>query len=1692
MYKSNHKNLLLVVLLSTLLTSLNAYALEERPAPELLIKDASYLDLGAARDGGREVLIQVEKSAYADRIEIAGNDHRWAEASSLLDKAAIFFALKDTTTATIAAVLAPQAKTVTIKAIGKTREERVERRLVWDWGWESKKTCIEFPWWLGGGLKCKTVSVPKLISQWLPGYNTFYKYEDQEVVLTLEEQISHMPDFSLSLTRKASDPEQMVISSQFQPVTNAQSYQQVCTSDDGHTLSASTTDFDQNSLQATVEHYGRSYRCTVSATIKSPRDVFKEFDVIKTPLHQLLNVSLIDSFFSLLDSLIDSSLNVLPDHIRDELPSYLRDGSEVTLVSAEQVIDVPVQHRYAFNQDADQAHYAYHAYPTQVGFEEALAEAQFCHSAWCLDLGNGDTLVLYSDYNLPVDQRDQDSNRHAYTYTLYIANFDDDQITPQVLHQISTSKQLAKMIPLDSQPLSDTNVYSVLLSYRDKNVADMVHITENLDEREEGSLATIYAATSTHIVPIDSNDSILAMPVFDSQVALEQTLLATYNSQTAFLSVQGYDHQGNLIESDYISGVIGDLILPLDRLWIDHHDTTQDTAQDTTENRPLRSLNIVDNHGTYARFTGAENALYISELIDDANRKPLTQLTTSGEQCKNYYLDEVEDETRFLAYPNCMLADHTYISANNQKHTYLSSHNNSHNHQLACYQDNDATTEDATTEKVHCHRHHPIVGLHNPRYDFIDVETNSLRVKNIMLQPDLDTSSSIGRYPTYIQEINNKNNNDKFMVAFRPTTHNNFDINWNIYTDGFILKRGEKYFGSSLALSKSESKDLKHILDFIGYDRGDYIDMQYYFGLSGEKHRQRAKNYLNDLVENLSQFDRFQDVHIVNSPITGSQLFAFLIKDLKYPTTFYLKREATDTTNYIEYNKIMNGQYSQGIKMSPPTIWPMKNDTYIYRIPFCVPNSCFYEYSAYIKINGHDNKVAFDQLMPRYDKDRILPPSSIAFKVDENKIQILQVGKDVQLIEKQEDTEGGVNYVLTVVRGNNAGVVTRTIGATDPQHERESAESIFNSLLSQSQAGALLDDQLQAQIEPLYAPVKAKGLLAEWFSAISTQQTFPITNSSQLWSKTASMISEKVGTDITGLDDTDGALRHGSQLKAIAQLAGLSMPELNSHLSSLLDGTTVFDDQLMSNLKAEVNHIKQAIGLSDEAAQIIERSIKEQWELVQSASEQKIDAITAELEDSIAGLYLPEGSDSDYKFYQLNEGNNETTKDLIAMERTEKSIEWVVAREGRLPNVSLRIDRDNEKNKLDLWIDGKPFQIAPLVYKYPDQEIVSSLGSLLSRLQDFIDIAAEGNASNGQLTDKFNQLDRQVLLSYRTIFCPPTSTAHGPIVGEGSGYRDSNANDADNNAENLDTNGHDIQIPNERERSEDEDNQIQENNDICRIDIQASDIESSSANSARELIELNQPQIVDQVNQPQIVEQVGQHQQIGQIITELFRHHLHDSRPIIQENWVIEARFEINPRNPDQDGWFARIGYRYHNVEHNSRSGMRLPKYLTWTVSEFQNFATNEQIIALKRRGPVYLVENYNWNHINCENLPSCFERVVGAMRKQMPSCRSINCVFDRYLLIYNFPNLAAPIVAGTGHYIESVVTAFIITGFYFYNACIGNGCSPSTQDNQNNQTIKTIKQSKQSNNLVISTFVSTFLFLFLFLITLDLYAGTG
>lgn len=1415
MCKFNHKNLLLVALLSTLFTNLNAYALEQRTAPEPLIKAATYLDGGTTPDGQRIVLMQVEKSEYADKIEISDNNpslYNFPESWQLKGNMYSF-------------LLSPQAQTITVKATGKHVKRWVRPRLVWDWGWESRQFCRNLPWI---GHRCITTRLPKFVSKLLPGYHAVFKYKDQLVELSLAEHMTELGDISLSVSRE-SDTEQLVIASQFEPLANAKSYQQVCTSDDGHTISDDTTEFNANSLSASVDHYGRSYRCTVNATIKSPRSIFKEFVRAHHRFPDLF-ISVLDKVYRWLDAQDESLVDKFIVDVMNELPSYIRDGSEATLVSAEQVIDVPLQHRYAFNQEGDQQHYDYSVYPTQALFEEALAEAQMCHSPWCLALGNGDTLILYSDYNLPTDQADQASNRHAYTYTLYLANFEDDQTTTQVLHQISSSKQLAKMIPLDAQPVSDTNVYTVLLSYRDKHVADRVHITENLDEREAGSLATIYSATSTHVAPIDSHDKIMAMPVIDIEADLGQTLLATYNPQTKLLSVQGYDHHGNLIESDYISGAVGDLALPLDRLWIDYQytaqDATQETSQDSTENTPLRSLNIVDNHGTYRRFTGAENALYTSELIDEANRKPLIQLTTSGEQCKNYYLDEVEDEIRFVAYPDCMLTDRVYISANNQKPTYLSSHNNSHNnshnHQLACYQDNDAATEDATTEKVHCHRHNPVVGLHNPAYDFIDVETNSFRLNDIMLQPSPDTSSSIGRYPTYIEEINNKNNNDKFMLAFRPTMKisdfDNYKINWNVYRDGLILKHGGQYFGSFSPISISAMDQIEYILDLIGSNRDKYLDLH-----PGVDKEEEAERVLDDVSENINESVYFQNVHVVNSSIDGSQLFAFLMKDLKNRSIGEL---------HMEYNSIMNGR--DHISMSTPYIWPMKDDTYIYQIPFCLKKHCRNNSVAYIQVNGSDNRVAFDQLMPRYGKDRTLQPSNITLKLHD-KILILQVGEDLKTIRKYQNAEGTFDYVTTVVRGRYNHTAWDTIGLTDPQHA--SAESLFNNFLSRSQAGGLLDDQLLAQIEPLYAPVKAKVLLAEWFIAIRTQEAFPITDSadsSELWSKTASMISEKVGIDITGFDDADSALRLSNQLMAIAQLAGLSMPEFNSHLSSLFDGTMVFDDQFQSNLEAEVNHIKQGLGLTDEVAQIIERSIKQQWELARSASEQKIDTITAGLGDSIAGLYLPVGSDPDYKFYQLSEGNNETIKDIIAIERTEKSIEWVVAREGRLPNVSLRIDRDSEsqKNKLDLWIDGKPFQIAPLFYQYPDEEIVSSLGSLLSKLQDFIDIAAEDNVSNGQLTDKFNRLDRQVLTSHRAIFCPPTptSTAHGPIVGEGNGDADDQIQE--NNDEDRDT----IEIPIGR-------------GDICQVDIQAFDIESFPPNSDRELISTDQTQVANQLYQ---------------------------------------------------------------------------------------------------------------------------------------------------------------------------------------------------------------------------------------------------
>ena len=140
MYKFNHKNLLLVVLLSTLFTSLNAYALEEKSAPEALIKAATYLDGGTTPDGQRIMLMQVEKSEYADKIEISDNNpslYNFPESWQL--KGNMYSVL-----------LSPQAQTITVKATGKSVKQWVEPRLVWDWGWESRQFCRNLPWWLAG------------------------------------------------------------------------------------------------------------------------------------------------------------------------------------------------------------------------------------------------------------------------------------------------------------------------------------------------------------------------------------------------------------------------------------------------------------------------------------------------------------------------------------------------------------------------------------------------------------------------------------------------------------------------------------------------------------------------------------------------------------------------------------------------------------------------------------------------------------------------------------------------------------------------------------------------------------------------------------------------------------------------------------------------------------------------------------------------------------------------------------------------------------------------------------------------------------------------------------------------------------------------------------------------------------------------------------------------------------------------------------------------------------------------------------------------------------------------------------------------------------------------------------------------------------------------------------------------------
>ena len=116
MYKFNHKNLLLVVLLSTLFTNFNANALEQRTAPEALIKSATYVDGGTTPDGQRIVLMRVEKSEYADKIEISDNNpslYNFPESWKV--KGNMYSVL-----------LSPQAKTVTIKAIGKREKQLIQ------------------------------------------------------------------------------------------------------------------------------------------------------------------------------------------------------------------------------------------------------------------------------------------------------------------------------------------------------------------------------------------------------------------------------------------------------------------------------------------------------------------------------------------------------------------------------------------------------------------------------------------------------------------------------------------------------------------------------------------------------------------------------------------------------------------------------------------------------------------------------------------------------------------------------------------------------------------------------------------------------------------------------------------------------------------------------------------------------------------------------------------------------------------------------------------------------------------------------------------------------------------------------------------------------------------------------------------------------------------------------------------------------------------------------------------------------------------------------------------------------------------------------------------------------------------------------------------------------------------------------
>jgi hypothetical protein len=347
---------------------------------------------------------------------------------------------------------------------------------------------------------------------------------------------------------------------------------------------------------------------------------------------------------------------VLPDHIRDELPSYLRDGSEVTLVSAEQVIDVPVQHRYAFNLAQDQQYEDYLHYPNLNRFEESFHSADKCVGGLCLELSDGDYLVVYADYDLAAIN--QGVGKH--TYRLYLANFDNSNYG--LLGKIESEQLLDQIIHTKSHPTFDQDDtllsvnHSILFHYRSKSTVDYIGLLEDkADDDYSGSLDRY----SLHRHQVAANEgkfltaNIINLGIDDNQNP--KLILARHDNQSLHLDkyhvdINATDHSVNFDKyaSEIVSlGTYLSLPLATPIFLIPADEETQ------------TSVGLSDNSG---------HNIELNLSTDLLSGKEFTQRTSNGEYCTNYFIAPEEEQSQIRRYntTECRLLRDNHSSIHNQ------------------------------------------------------------------------------------------------------------------------------------------------------------------------------------------------------------------------------------------------------------------------------------------------------------------------------------------------------------------------------------------------------------------------------------------------------------------------------------------------------------------------------------------------------------------------------------------------------------------------------------------------------------------------------------------------------------------------------------------------------------------------------------------------------------------------------------------------------------------------------------------------------------------------------------------------------------------------------------------------------------------------------------------------------------------